>query len=153
VVTFLAGAVSDGGVVVAALAAQSLATTISRWLAGRYADRRGGAHLLGPAVLLTASGLGTAAFTGSTVAVMGGMVVLGVGFGIAQAASLTTMLTRVEPAAYGTVNAVWNMAYDLGWGVGSIAVGVLVGAVGYGPAFLVTAMAVGLVATKRLTRG
>ena len=45
------------------------------------------------------------------------------------------------------------MAYDLGWGAGSIAVGVLVGAVGYGPAFVVTAIAVALVATKRLTRG
>ncbi len=81
------------------------------------------------------------------------MVALGIGFGVAQSASMTTMLARVEPAAYGTVNAVWNLAYDLGWGVGSLVVGVLVGAVGYGPAFVVTAIAVALVATKRLTRG
>ena len=153
VVTFLAGAVADGSVVVAALAAQALATTVTRWVAGRYADRRGGAHLLAPAVVLTAAGLAVAACTGSAVAVVGGMVALGIGFGVAQSASMTTMLARVEPAAYGTVNAVWNLAYDLGWGAGSIAVGALVGAVGYGPAFVVTAIAVALVATKRLTRG
>ena len=76
------------------------------------------------------------------------MVALGIGFGVAQSASMTTMLARVEPAAYGTVNAVWNTAFDLGWGVGSIAVGVLVGAVGYGPAFVVTAIAVALVADE-----
>jgi predicted MFS family arabinose efflux permease len=131
---------------------------VTRWLAGRYADRRGGVRLLAPAVLLTAAGLaaigvGVAVLAGSAVAVLGGMVALGVGFGVAQSASLTTMLARVEPAAYGTVNAVWNLAYDLGWGAGSLAVGVLVGAVGYGPAFVVTAVAVGLVAMRRVTRG
>ena len=157
VVTFLAGAVADGTVVVAALAAQSLATTVTRWLAGRYADRRGGAHLLAPAVLLTAAGLGAigvgvAVLAGSAAAVLGGMVALGIGFGVAQSASLTTMLARVEPAAYGTVNAVWNLAYDLGWGAGSLAVGVLVGSVGYGPAFVVTAVVVALAAATRVSQ-
>ena len=84
---------------------------------------------------------------------VGGLVVLGVGFGVAQSASMHTMLGRVEPAAYGTVSAVWNLAFDLGWGVGSVAVGLLVGAVGYGPAFVLTAIAVALVSAKRLTRG
>ena len=153
VVTFLAGAVADPHVAVLALAAQALATTVTRWLTGRYADRHGSAHLLAPAVVLTAAGLATAALSGSTPAVIGGMVALGIGFGVAQSSSMHTMLARVEPAAYGTVNAVWNAAFDLGWGVGSIAVGALVGAVGYGPAFVVTAIAVALVAAKRLTRG
>jgi MFS family permease len=40
VVTFLAGAVAHPGVAVAALAAQALATTVTRWLTGRYADPR-----------------------------------------------------------------------------------------------------------------
>ena len=153
VVTFLAGAVADPGVAVLALAAQALATTVTRWLTGRYADRRGCAHLLAPAVVLTAAGLAIAAFSSSTPAVLGGMVALGIGFGVAQSSSMHTMLARVEPAQYGTVNAVWNTAFDLGWGVGSIAVGGLVGVMGYGPAFLVTAVAVALVATKRITRG
>ena len=152
VVTFLASAVAHEGVAVAALAAQALATTVTRWVTGRYADRGDCAHLLAPSVLLTAAGLGTAALTGSTVAVLGGMVALGVGFGVSQSASMNVMLARVEPAAYGTVSAIWNTAFDLGWGVGSIAVGVLVGAVGYRPAFVVTAVAVALVAARRVTR-
>jgi predicted MFS family arabinose efflux permease len=153
VVTFLTGAVAEPGVAVVALAAQSLATTVTRWLTGRYADRRGGAHLLAPSVLLTAAGLAVAAWTGSPVAVIGGMVALGIGFGVAQSSSMHTMLARVEPAAYGTVSAVWNLAFDLGWGVGSIVVGVLVGALGYAPAFVVTAVVVALVAARKLTRG
>jgi predicted MFS family arabinose efflux permease len=144
VVTFLAGAVAHPGVAVAALAAQALATTVTRWLTGRYADRRGSAHLLAPAVVLTAAGLATTAFSASTAAVLAGMVALGIGFGVAQSSSMHTMLARVEPAAYGTVNAIWNTAFDLGWGVGSIAVGALVGVLGYGPAFAVTAVAVAL---------
>ena len=153
VVTFLAGAVADPGVAVLALAAQALATTVTRWVTGRYADRHGCAHLLPPAVVLTAAGLATAAFSGSTPAVLVGMVALGIGFGVAQSSSMHTMLARVEPAAYGTVNAVWNTAFDLGWGVGSIAVGGPGRRGGLRPGVRGHRVAVALVATKRLTRG
>ena len=62
--------------------------------------------------------------------------------------ALPTLISSILQSLNGTVNAIWNTAFDLGWGVGSIAVGALVGAFGYGPAFTVTAVAVALVAVR-----
>ncbi len=138
VVAFLPTAVSPQAAV-PALFAQSAAATAVRWLAGRHCDRHPAAGLLLPAVLLTAAGMATAAFTGSTTAVVVGMVVFGAGFGLAQAASLNAMLQRARHSQYGTVNAAWNAAYDLGWGAGAIGIGVLVSTAGHATAFAVTA--------------
>jgi len=71
--------------------------------------------------------------------VVAGMAVFGAGFGLAQAASLNAMLQRARRSQFGTVNAVWNAAYDLGWGVGAIGIGMLVTTAGYATAFAVTA--------------
>ena len=149
VVAFLPGAV--GGVAAPALLVQAATATLTRWLAGRYADRRGGARLLVPAVVLAAAGMATAAATGSGIAVLAGMALFGTGFGLAQAASLTTMLRRVTPDRYGAVSAVWNAAYDLGWGVGAIGVGLVVASLG-APAGFVTAALLTLVALPLATR-
>jgi len=149
VVAFLPGAV--GGVAAPALLVQAATATLTRWLAGRYADRRGGARLLVPAVVLAAAGMATAAATGSGIAVLAGMALFGTGFGLAQAASLTTMLQRVAPDRYGAVSAVWNAAYDLGWGVGAIGVGLVVASLG-APAGFVTAALLTLVALPLATR-
>jgi predicted MFS family arabinose efflux permease len=150
VVAFLPGAVA-GGVAAPALLVQAATATLTRWLAGRYADRRGGARLLVPAVVLAAAGMATAAGTGSGAAVLAGMALFGTGFGLAQAASLTTMLARVAPDRYGAVSAVWNAAYDLGWGVGAIGVGLVVAGLG-APAGFVTAALLTLVALPLATR-
>lgn len=148
VVAFLPGAVA-AGLAAPALLAQAAAATLTRWLAGRHADRHsdrpGGARLLGPAVVLAAAGMATAAVTGSGIAVLGGMALFGTGFGLAQAASLTTMLQRVPPDRYGAVSAAWNAAYDLGWGVGAIGVGLVVASLG-APAGFVTAAVLTLAA-------
>jgi predicted MFS family arabinose efflux permease len=138
VVAFLPTAVSTQAAV-PALFAQSAAATAVRWLAGRYCDRRPAAGLLVPAVLLTAAGIAMAALTGSTAAVVAGMVVFGAGFGLAQAASLNAMLQRARPSQYGHVNAAWNAAYDFGWGAGAIGIGVVVTTAGHATAFAVTA--------------
>jgi MFS family permease len=150
VVAFLPGAVA-GGVAAPALLVQAATATLTRWLAGRYADRRGGARLLGPAVVLAGAGMATAAATGSGVAVLAGMALFGTGFGLAQAASLTTMLQRVTPDRYGAVSAAWNAAYDLGWGVGAIGVGLVVASLG-APAGFVTAALLTLAALPLATR-
>jgi predicted MFS family arabinose efflux permease len=139
VVAFLPGAVA-AGLAAPALFVQAGAATLTRWLAGWYADRHGGGHLLGPAVLLAAAGMAVAAMTGSATAVLTGMALFGTGFGLAQAASLTTMLQRVAPDRYGAVSAVWNAAYDLGWGVGAIGIGVVVAGLGAQAGFAAAAL-------------
>jgi MFS family permease len=144
VVAFMPGAVASS-VAAPALLVQAVAATLTRWLAGRYADRRGGAGLLAPAVVMAAAGMATAAATGSGPAVLVGMALFGAGFGGAQAASLTTMLQRVPAERYGAVSAAWNAAYDLGWGVGALGVGLVVASLGV-PAGFATAAVLALTA-------
>ncbi|HEY7487058.1 MAG TPA: MFS transporter [Streptosporangiaceae bacterium] len=141
VVAFLPGAVT-GSVAVPALFVQSASATLTRWLAGRHSDRHGAAGLLVPAVVVSALGMGAAAFTGNSVAVVAGMAVFGAGFGVAQSASMNTMLQRVSRSQYGAVSAAWNGAYDLGWGAGAIGIGMVVAGAGCSAAFAAAALLV-----------
>jgi len=78
-------------------------------------------------------------------------VVFGSGFGVTQNASMTLMLNRVAPSGYGTVSAIWNLAFDAGIGAGAFGFGVLAAQSGYPAAFAVTALLV-LVALVPLWR-
>ena len=138
VVAFLPGAVT-AGVAVPALFVQNLAATAARWLAGRRIDRCGPNGMLVPATLICAVGMGTAAFTSTPLAVLVGMAAFGAGFGLAQAATLNTMLARVSDRQYGAVTAAWNAAYDLGWAAGAIGIGMVAATAGYPAAFAVAA--------------
>lgn len=139
VVAFLPGAVT-ADVAVPGLFAQAAVATLVRWLAGRYCDKHDAAGLLLPAILLCAGGMGLASLTHQGFAVLAGMAVFGAGYGLVQSASLNAMLQRASRSQYGAVNAAWNAAYDLGWGVGAITIGLVVTSVGFPIAFLVTAL-------------
>jgi predicted MFS family arabinose efflux permease len=143
VTTFVPAAVGGaaGDLAVLALLVQAVAATLCRWWAGRYGDRRGPARLLAPAVLVAALGILALVLAGNPAVVVGGMVLFGAGFGVAQSASLAVMLDRAGPTGYGAVSAVWNMAYDAGYGLGSIGFGVLAIHTGYPGAFALTALA------------
>jgi predicted MFS family arabinose efflux permease len=71
----------------------------------------------------------------SPAAVLAGMVLFGAGFGVAQNASFAMMLDRVPASGYGTVSAVWNLAYDAGYGLGAVGFGIAVAHTGYPVAF------------------
>jgi predicted MFS family arabinose efflux permease len=140
VVTFLALAVPSAseGLVAVALLVQAVASTAARFWAGRHGDRHGSARLIVPAVLIAALGILALAVSTSPVAVVGSMLVFGVGFGVTQNASLTLMFGRVSRAGYSAVSAVWNLAYDTGMGVGAAVFGLVVVRTGYPAAFLLT---------------
>lgn len=144
VVTFLPLAVTGGPRNLAALGlfVQAVASTASRWWAGRYGDRHGPATLLVPGVLATAAGILALALVDRPVAVVAGMALFGSGFGVTQNASMTLMLNRVPPSGYGTVSAIWNLAYDAGIGAGAFGFGVVAARTGYPAAFAVTALLV-----------
>lgn len=143
VVTFLPLAVtrSAGTLAAAALLVQASATTLARWWTGHRADRHGSAGLLVPGVVMAAVGVLAIALVASPAAVVGGMLLLGAGFGVAQNASLVLMFDRVTPEGYDTVSALWNLAYDAGMGLGATAFGLLAARTGYSLAFALTAMA------------
>ncbi|MCD9876631.1 MFS transporter [Streptomyces guryensis] len=141
-VTFLPLAVpsASAGVVTLALFVQPAAATVSRWASGRYSDRHGSTRLVLPGLLLSAAGVLVTAATGSAVAVVAGTALFGAGFGIAQNTTLTLMYARVSASSYGTVSALWNLAYDGGMGVGAAGFGILAGLTGYPGAFATTAV-------------
>jgi len=153
VVTFLPGSVADRpDLAAAALLAQAAAATLTRWWAGRHVDRGGRVHrVLLFGALTAAAGMLVLALVPGTAAVLASMVAFGAGFGAAQSASMTAMLAAVPASGFGTASAVWNMAYDLGWGVGAAGIGLVVAGGGYSAAFAVTAaVAAGLaLATRR----
>jgi Major Facilitator Superfamily. len=76
---------------------------------------------------------------GSTPAIIVGMVLFGIGFGITQNATLTLMFDRVSPSGYDAVSAVWNVGYDAGLGLGAVAFGFLSTHTGYPIAFALLA--------------
>ncbi|HWD82422.1 MAG TPA: MFS transporter [Kribbella sp.] len=153
-VTFLPLAVAAGkqSVVATALLLQAIAAPLARWLAGRYADRVGPAKLLAPALVLAAAGAGSLVFLPSPVAILIGSTSFGLGFGAAQNLTLTLMYNRVDRSRYGQVSALWNLAYDGGWGLGALTFGAVVSGTGYPTAFALTAAVVALAVAPALRR-
>ena len=142
VVTFLPVALthSSRDFIAVALLVAPAASTLTRWLGGRYGDRRGGARgLLVTGVALAAAGVFALVLIPNPVAVLIGMAAFGAGFGIAQIASLSLMFAGVPASGYGIVSALWNLAYDTGMGVGAVGFGLLIAPVGYRAGFAVTA--------------
>jgi predicted MFS family arabinose efflux permease len=140
VVSFLPLAAGvSGNVAAAGLLAQALTATISRWWAGRRGDRSGHARLLVPGLVIASSGMVTMLWLASPAAVVAGMCLFGIGFGICQNATFALMIERMPPSGAGTASALWNLAYDAGYGAGPAAFGLAVSHTGYPAAFALTA--------------
>jgi predicted MFS family arabinose efflux permease len=141
VVTFLPLAMpgSSRQVAAAALLAQAGLAPAARWAAGRYGDRHGSSRLLVPAVAAAALGTAGLVWAGSPLAVIAGMGLFGVGFGVAQNVTLAVMFERAPPSDFGRVSALWNLAYDGGMGIGAVGFGIVAGWAGYPAAFGLTA--------------
>jgi predicted MFS family arabinose efflux permease len=140
VVSFLPLATGvSGNVAAAGLLVQALTATVSRWWAGRRGDRAGHGRLLVPALAIASLGMITMLWLASPAAVIAGMCLFGIGFGIAQNATFALMIDRMPPSGAGTASALWNLAYDAGYGAGPAAFGLLVGHTGYPAAFAFTA--------------
>lgn len=139
IVTFLPIAVSATGLVTTALLVENAACIVIRMLVGRYSDRHHPSLLVLPGLLLSVAGMATLADRGP-VTILAGAVLFGAGFGITQNATRVLMLMRVSPASYGTVNGIWNLAYDGGMGIGVVGFGVVANQIGYPAAFAITAV-------------
>lgn len=135
-----ASAELDTDLVAAALLVTTGTATAARWWAGRRADRHGAAALIGPAVAAGAVGIAGLIWVANPVAVLAGAAVFGLGFGAGQAATSTAMFAAAEPRDYPAVSALWNVAYDLGLGLGPVAFGLLVPRTGYPVAFAAVAV-------------
>lgn len=142
-VTFLPLAGASSTVVAPALLVQAATATLSRWWAGRH-DRHGAGRLLVAGAVISAVGMLGFVLVDSPVAVLAGAAVFGLGFGVAQNASVSLMFRSVPSSAYDTASAVWNIAYDAGMGLGAAAFGLLVGVTGFPAGFALTAVLIPL---------
>jgi len=141
VVSFLPlAAGSSGNVAAIGLLAQALTATIGRWWEGRYGDRHGHARLLVPGLVIASVGMAAMIWLASPAAVIAGMSLFGAGFGIIQNATLALMIDRMPASGLGTASALWNLAYDAGYGAGPVAFGLFVGHTGYPVAFALTGL-------------
>jgi MFS family permease len=138
VVSFVPLAVA-GPLAAPALFLHAVAATVARWWAGRHGDRHGATGLLVPGLVTAAAGIAALVLTTSPAAVLAGMILFGAGFGITQNATLALMFNRVPESRYGTASAVWNLAYDTGYGAGAAGFGLVAAHTGYPVAFAVTA--------------
>ena len=135
----LAAGVS-GGTAALGLFVQAVASTAGRWWAGRHGDRHGHARLLVPGLLTAAAGMGVLIWVAAPAALVTGMCLFGIGFGISQNATFALMIDRAPASGYGTASALWNLAYDVGYGAGPAVFGVFVVYTGYPVAFALTGL-------------
>jgi predicted MFS family arabinose efflux permease len=124
----------------AGLFAQALTAMAGRWWGGRLGDRLGHARLLAPALAIAAAGMAALFWLASPVTVIAGMGLFGLGFGILQNATFALMISRMPASGFGAASAIWNLAYDAGYGAGPAAFGVFVGVTGYPLAFMFSAL-------------
>ncbi|HYB85411.1 MAG TPA: MFS transporter [Streptosporangiaceae bacterium] len=119
----------------AALLVQAITATLSRWRAGKHGDRYGHARLLIPALALAALGMAAMIVLGSPVVIFAGMVVFGAGFGVIENATFALLLEQLPEAK---ASALWNLAYDAGYGAGPAVFGLICVRTGYPAAFALT---------------
>ncbi len=130
----------DRTTIMVALLLQGLGAACARWAAGRPIDRHGPRVALIGAAMLSIAGLLCLAGSGA-LAVLAGMAISGIAFGVVQSASLSRLFASATPAQADVIGALWNGAYDAGLGVGGIALGGLAAVLGYPVSFLVAGVA------------
>ena len=118
-----------------ALLVQAIITTLTRWQAGKYGDRYGHARLLIPALAVAAVGMAAMVALGSPVMIFAGMVLFGAGFGVIESATFALLIEHLPEAK---ASALWNFAYDAGYGAGPAVFGPVCARTGYPAAFALT---------------
>ncbi len=116
----------------AALLVQSIIATLSRWQAGKHGDRYGHARLLIPALAVAALGMAAMVALGSPAMIFSGMVLFGAGFGVIENATFALLIEQLPEAK---ASAMWNFAYDAGYGAGPAVFGLICLRTGYPPVF------------------
>ena len=119
----------------AALLVQAITATLSRWQAGKHGDRYGHTRLLIPALAVAALGMAAMMVLGSPVLIFAGMVLFGAGFGVIENATFALLIEQLPEAK---ASALWNLAYDAGYGAGPAAFGLICVRTGYPAAFALT---------------
>ncbi|MFD9435750.1 MFS transporter [Streptomyces sp. NPDC060002] len=124
-----------------ALLAAQASTVLSRFGAGWLIDRYGGRPVLIPAVLVTTLGTAAGAASHEPALLLAGTALFGAGFGAVQSATLVLAMQAAgdRPGGLGVAGVAWNVAFDGGTGIGSLAGGPLLSLGGPSALFPATA--------------
>jgi predicted MFS family arabinose efflux permease len=120
-----------------------LTAALGRWRVGALADRYGAQRFLVPLVPSTAAGMALLAWSvadpaGTRVGwLLVAMVVVGLGYGAMQNLTLVISFAAVSRRHHNLASAVWNVGFDAGTALGSVAVGAITAGTSFAAAFLV----------------
>lgn len=144
-ITFTPQMVDSTSVAAVGLLLMGLSAALSRWRIGRLADRHGAQRFLVPLVVLTGAGMALVAWSVASPdgvrdgAFLLAMLVVGLCYGGLQNLTLVISFAAVSRRHHNLASAVWNVGFDAGTALGSVAVGVIAGLTSFSTAFLVTA--------------
>lgn len=134
-----AGRLADPALIGLTLLVFGITQTAGRWGAGVLGDRVAPELPLVPLLLASAAGLGAIAWgvgEGPSWTFPVGGALLGLGYGALQALTLLIAFRRVDEPRVPVASAVWNIGFDAGTALGSVALGLLATWFGFGPGLL-----------------
>lgn len=123
----------DGANAAVYIATMQGTAVVGRWVAGALTDRGRPGAVYTAGIALTVAGLATVALAAPGWALVGFLVVMGVGVGTVQSASLVLAFARARTPGQASVG--WNMTFDTGLGVAGLLGGLGFTYLGAGPTF------------------
>ncbi|AZN31021.1 MFS transporter [Flaviflexus salsibiostraticola] len=142
IITFLAQMVSAPWMAMVALLHLTVFAAASRWRLGGLADEFGARRFVWPLVVATTIGMALIAFsvreeTTQIAVLLMGTSLVGIGYGGLQNLTLLIAFDGVKRAHYGSASAAWNIGFDAGTGIGSVAIGAIAAGSSFSTAILV----------------
>ena len=131
VITFTPQVVDDPSIAAGGLFLMGLSSALSRWRVGVLADRHGAQRFLVPLVPLTGVGMALVAWSVASAdgvrvgPFLGAMLLIGLCYGGLQNLTLLIAFAAVSRRHHNLASAVWNVGFDAGTALGSVAVGVI----------------------------
>jgi predicted MFS family arabinose efflux permease len=143
VITFTPQVVDSAAVAAGGLFVMGLAAALARWRVGVFADRHGAQRFLVPLVPLTGAGMALLAWSVAdtdsvrVVYFLAAMLLVGLAYGGLQNLTLVISFDAVSRRHHNLASAVWNVGFDAGTALGSVAVGIIAQLTSFTTAFLV----------------
>jgi MFS family permease len=116
------------------------AQLVTRSGSGLLSDRFGRASVLVPALVAGAAGLAVLAVAQAQWALLVAAALYGIGIAATQTNILALIVDRTDVSALGSAMATYTLAWDVGAVVGSVLLGIVVGATSYGAVFAMCAL-------------
>ena len=123
-----------------AYAVYGVSIVVTRILTGRLLDRPNRGQILLPALIVCAAGLAGLAVAANMPVLAGSAALIGIGSGICHPALIAICVDRMPSAQRGRATAGFYLAFDLGIGVGSWILGLILDGVGLSGLYFAAAL-------------